>query len=328
MSCELRTLLFTAQPARAQLVNLQASWQRIIQDHAYPTAVRRMLGELVAASTLLSASLKFNGSLILQIKGDGPVGLVVAECTSDLGLRATAMFDRQASIADDASFQDLVNAGGKGRFVLILDPRDRLPGQQPYQGIIALQGHSVADAIEEYMRQSEQLQTRLWLQGDDQRVSGLLLQQMPNTGGVTSVQDGSSSAAQPGEQAGDIAHAHSSTESDWDRLVLLSNTLKPGELNDTDTATMAKRLFWQESHQTLLVRQPQFRCTCSRDKVTSMLKSLGEQEVNEALAEQGTLTVNCDYCNTAYGFDRVDCAALFSNRLFISDENSDNKGLH
>jgi molecular chaperone Hsp33 len=320
MLCELRTLLFTTQAARAQLVHLQASWQRIIQGHHYPPAIERMLGELVAASALLSASLKFNGSLVLQVKGDGPVSIVVAECSSELGLRATVMFDKDACIADEAGFQELVNAGGKGRFVLILDPKDRLPGQHPYQGIISLQGDSIAQTIENYMMQSEQLQTRLWLQARGNSVAGVLLQQMPETGGMLDVQI-TQSEAQPDIKGID-------PQTNWDRLIMLCNTLKPGEMLDTDPGTMVKRLFWQEPHDTLNIRNPIFRCTCSRDKVSRMLKSLGETEIREALEEQTHLTIHCDYCNTAYEFDAVDCMALFTDSVIDANVKPGQSGLH
>jgi molecular chaperone Hsp33 len=301
MTCELRTLLFTEQPVRAQLTQLTNSWRRIIENHNYPPAVQNMLGELVAASLVLSASLKFNGSLILQIKGDGPVKLVVAECNNELGIRATAMVDKSLDIPADADFKSLVNVGGKGRFVIILDPKDRLPGQQPYQGIIEITGNSIAQAIEGYMAQSEQLQTRLWLQADAQIAAGLLLQQMPSTGGMASVQ-----TAQP-----ESTRIQEDTQSAWERLLMLSDTLKAQELLEHTSEVIAKRLFWQEPHEILAVRHPNFHCTCSREKVARMLKSLGEAEITEAVEEQTVLSVNCDYCNSKYEFDAVDCAALF-----------------
>lgn len=316
MSCELRTLLFTEQPARAQVARLHATWQRIIDGHNYPVQVQRMLGELVAASTLLSASLKFNGSLVLQLKGDGPIRLLVAECSSELGIRATAMFDPAYNFAQDATFNTLVNATGQGRFVMILDPRDRLPGQQPYQGIIGLDGNSLSETIENYMQQSEQLQTRLWLESDESAVSGLLLQQMPGDGGILAVKPQSD----PGG---------SDPAENWMRLVTLSDTLKPGELTTQEPATIAHRLFWQEAHQTLAVRKPVFHCTCSREKVARMLRSLGEPEVMDALQEQGQIEVNCDYCNTIYRFDAVDCKALFipgSSDFQTAEHASDKSG--
>lgn len=300
MTCELHTLLFTEQPARAQLVQLQAAWQRIIQNHNYPPAVRQMLGELVAASALLSASLKFNGSLVLQIKGDGPVGLMVAECSSDLGLRATAVFDRDYQYDDGMTYQSLVNTGGQGRFVIILDPRDRLPGQQPYQGIIALDGDTLAQTIESYMQQSEQLVTRLWLSSSVSHAAGLLLQQMPEDGGVLTHTPLASTPTTDADR-----------EDAWPRLITLSETLQAEELLGTTPGTLAHRLFWQEPHQTLSVRTPVFKCGCSREKVANMLRSLGEAEVNDAIKEQGNVDVNCDYCNTRYLFDAVDCRALF-----------------
>ncbi len=298
MSCELRTILFNNQTARAQIVRLNHSWQQIIKNHNYPKAIENMLGELVAVSVVLSASLKFKGSLILQIKGDGPVSLMTAECTHELNVRATAVFDKTKHIQENSSFQELVNEKGRGRFVIILDPQNRLPGQHPYQGIIELSGQSIAQAIENYMQQSEQLKTRLWLQSDHESTGALLLQQMPNEGGKL--------------DSATTVETHE-TQAQWNHLTLLCNTLKPKELLENSPETIARHLFWQEPNQTLSIRPAHFFCTCSREKVAKILKGLGKEEIEDALKTQKSLSINCDYCNTTYAFDSIDCAALFSD---------------
>ena len=292
MTDELQTLLFPEANARAQLVTLTTSWQRILDNHPYPVAVQHMLGELVAASVLLSASLKFNGSLVLQIQGDGPVQLVVAECHSDLGIRATVKLRESAVCADDDDFTSLVNRNGKGLFALILDPKDRQPGQQPYQGIVSLEGESVSECLCQYMVQSEQLNTKIWLSANHSTVGGLMLQQMPSEGGTATA-------------------LNIPTEEGWQRLNMLGQTIRPGELTETNTTELAHRLFWQESVKVMSVRQPYFHCTCSHEKVARMLKSLGRQEIESTIAEMGQVSVNCDYCNAQYIFDPIDCATLF-----------------
>ena len=251
-----------------------------------------MLGELVAASTMLSASLKFEGSLIIQIQGDGPIRLLVAECNSRLGLRATVKLVEGTQIPENASFKDLVNATGKGICAIILDPRNRLPGQAPYQGIVPLAGTSVADSLEAYMHSSEQLETRLVLNSDATTAAGVMLQQMPQHGGVVSSKEFDADG--------------------WDRLKALINTLQTEEHLATETDELAKRLFWEEDPDGLAERQAHFECTCSRDKVGKMLLSLGQAELDDALSENPTVEIQCDFCNANYSFTRADCNALFT----------------
>jgi molecular chaperone Hsp33 len=304
----LHKFLFDAQtnarsPVRGEIVSLAATWRQIKDRHPYPEPVLRMLGELVAASTLLSANLKFNGALVMQIHGDGPVRLLVVECNADLTVRATVKLATDQPIAEDATFTSLVNAGGNGHFAITLDPRDRSKGQQPYQGIVPLEGKSVAAALEGYMRRSEQLDTQLWLAADDTHANGLLLQKLPLEGG-----HGASIEHTQAE-----AHA---TEV-WERAVTFANTLARDELLSADPPTLMRRLFWEE---TLAVYDPQpcaFRCSCTRERVGAMLVTLGSDEVDDMLAEMGGIHVDCEFCNKSYDFDTVDCAQLFATSTTI-----------
>ena len=303
MSDTLHKFLFdagssTRSPVRGEIVSLAATWRQIKERHDYPEPVLRMLGELVAASTLLSANLKFNGALIMQIHGDGPVRLLVVECNADLTVRATVKLASNEPIAADASFTDLVNVHGDGRFAITLDPRDRSQGQQPYQGIVPLEGETVAAALEGYMRRSEQLDTQLWLAADDDHANGLLLQKLPLEGG------GPSATFDPDAEvrAAEV----------WERAVTFANTLERDELLQVDPPTLMRRLFWEE---TLAVYDPApcaFRCSCTRQRVAAMLVSLGRHEVDETLAEMGNIHVDCEFCNKSYDFDPVDCAQLFA----------------
>ena len=285
-------------PVRGEIVSLAATWKQIKERHSYPEPILRMLGELVAASTLLSANLKFNGALIMQIHGDGPVRLLVVECNADLTVRATVKLSSDQPIADDATFTELVNLGGNGRFAITLDPRDRSQGQQPYQGVVPLEGDTVAAALEGYMRRSEQLDTQLWLAADDEHANGLLLQKLPLEGGT------SASVFEPDAQA--------RAEEVWERAVTFANTLERDELLGVDPPTLMRRLFWDE---TLAIYDPvpcAFRCSCTRERVAAMLVSLGEREVDETLEEMGGIHVDCEFCNKSYDFDTVDCAQLFA----------------
>ena len=227
----------------------------------------------------------------MQIYGDGPLQLLVVECQSDLALRATAKV-RDEPIADDISLRDLMNRNGRGRFSITLDPKDPLPGQQPYQGIVALEGNSVAEVLQTYMRQSEQLETRLWLTSNDTAVAGLLLQRLPGDARQRTV-------ALPDDAA-------------WEHLLALARTVTSEELLELPPADVAHRLFWQESLEHYPPLTPRFQCTCSRERIAKMLLSLGQDEVDSIIAEQGSVSVTCEFCGRTYAFDPVDTAQLFA----------------
>lgn len=292
MQDNLRTLIFDKAACRAQVVQITKAWHTVASHNQCPEPVQNLLGELVAATTLLSASLKFEGSLVIQLQGDGPVKLLVAECDNTLGVRATVKLQENTQIPKNAGFKDLVNQNGKGLCVLILDAKNRVPGQQPYQGVVSLDGDSVAQALEGYMKSSEQLNTRLMLWSSQNAIAGLLIQQMPHTGGKISIE------FDPGG---------------WDTLLALSGTAKREEMLELDTETMSRRLFLDMNPEVLSDRTPHFYCTCSRNKVSRMLINLGEQEVKDTLKEHPHISVHCDFCNTAYIFTQSQCEELFSN---------------
>jgi molecular chaperone Hsp33 len=198
MMDQLLKFMFEGLPVRGMLVRLSGSWREAMSrrasasdgGHAFAPEVRAMLGEIAAAGVLMQSNLKFNGALVLQIQGDGPVKLAVAETRSDLGFRVTAKVSGE--VGAGAGLADLVNAHGQGRCAITLDPQDRLPGQQPYQGVVPLHGdrreplHQLSQVLEHYMLQSEQLDTRLVLAANDEVAAGLLIQRLPIEGGVSS----------------------------------------------------------------------------------------------------------------------------------------------
>jgi len=293
----LQKFIFDNAAVRGELVEISDTWREIQARHGYPRAVRAMLGEMVAASALLSANLKFNGSIVMQIHGDGPVRLLVVECDADLRIRATAKLAPDAEVADDATLTDLLNVNGKGRFVITLDPLEKMPGQQPYQGIVPLDGENVATVIENYMMRSEQLDTRLWLAADDKVSRGMLLQKLPRHSG----------------KADQTVQATEEEDLEtWNRAVVLGSTLKQEELLSTGIETLLNRLFWEETIRVFDPQHPQFHCSCTREKVGNMLKMLGQPEVESALSDLGELGINCDFCGKHYSFDKVDCAQLFA----------------
>ena len=304
----LRRFLLRGAPVRGEIVSLDAAWREVAKRHAFPRSVRDRLGELCAAGLLLSASLKFDGALVLQIHGDGPVSLLVVECDSDGSVRATAKLRDGVACPEDADLATLVNANGRGRFVVTLDPRTDSPNRQPYQGIVPFEGRTVAEVLERYMARSEQVPTRLWLASDESRAAGLLLQRLPEEGGHAPAW--SAGPADEGTAAASSSDAAGDTDG-WSRLQHLGETLTRDELLALPPGEVLRRLFWQEPLHAFDARPLQFACTCSREKVAAMLKMLGRAEIEAILVEQGTIGVRCEFCNTPYDFDAIDGAELF-----------------
>jgi len=294
---------FLIRPAavRGEVVVLSESWREVVERHPMPAAVRDRLGELAAAALLLAATIQFDGTLILQIHGDGPVALYIVECAADGSFRATVRLRENAgeSIAPSTPFAALVNAHGKGRFAVTLEPR--AAGQPSTQGIVPFEGETVAEVLENYMARSEQVPTRLWLAADHQQAGGLLLQRLPTEGGhVVSDPDG------------------------WERLQSLGQTISTPELLTLKPAEILHRLFWQETKDEGDRRVLRFACRCSRERVANMLRMLGAPEIESILVEREQVEVRCEFCNQPYAFDAVDCAQLFLDGLPITTENPQN----
>ena len=304
---ELHKFLFDGLPVRGMIVRLTDAWTEILSrrttDDAadiWPWPVAELLGEMAAAGVLMQSSIKFNGALVMQIFGEGPVKVAVAEVQHDLSLRVTAKV--VGEVEADAHLQELVNVNGRGRCAITLDPKDRLPGQQPYQGVVPLNASHgpaqprMADVLEHYMRQSEQLDTKLVLAADRSVAAGLLIQRVPvegegNLGGKN---------VDPAEQ---LEH--------FNRISILAGSLTGNELLSLDVETILRRLFWQEKLLRFDVQTPRFHCTCSRERVASMIRGLGEEEAESILAEREEIDVSCDFCGQHYRFDAVDAAQIF-----------------
>lgn len=301
MNDSLKKYLFEDGSVRVQVVRMQDSWREAQRHHDYPPAVRRLLGEMMAACSLLAANLKFDGALVMQMQGTGPIALLVVECHADLSLRATVKIRQDFAVPDTGTMQSLLNADGSGHFTVLLDPRSKLPGQQPYQGVVPIEGETVAQALEHYMKASEQLDTRLWLAADDHTCAGILIQRLPDHGGK---------AGMPID--GDA----------WQRAIHLASTVASPELLETDSDTLIHRIFWQETLTAFEPLDVRWNCPCSREKVGDMLRMLGSAEVEDILAEQGKVSVACDFCGTPYEFDPIDCAALFTQLPPVVDGES------
>jgi molecular chaperone Hsp33 len=324
---DLHKFLFEGLPVRGVLVRLTDAWTQILQRRAsntstgpYPVPVAEMLGEMAAAATLMQANIKFDGALVLQIFGDGPVKVAVVEVQSDLALRATATVN--AELPADLSLSQMVNVSNKGRCVITLDPKTKFPGQQPYQGVVPLfdeQGSPIEQlsaVLEHYMLQSEQLDTTLVLAANDQIAAGLLIQRLPLEG--TANLAGSMVSRENEDEIGLNEH--------YNRIALLARTLKREELLGLDAQTILRRLFWEEQlvqFQPLIGDSaPRFSCSCSRERVGRMIRSLGAEEAESIIAERGDIEVACEFCGLQYRFDPVDAAELFIDPLLRSGGDS------
>jgi len=280
---KLHRFIFDNTPIRGNIVRLNQTFNTALQHQHCPPVLHKALGELMAASALLAATLKLeDGAIVLQIQGKGALKLLVVECTAGLGMRATAKWSGDL---EDASLAELV---GDGHFVITLDPKD---GNQTYQGIVPLEGDSIAEILQNYMQRSEQIETRIWLACDEESSAGMLLQKLPDLP----------------EQDADA----------WDRTGFLADTVQDAELLGLPVETLLQRLFSEEDVRLFEAQHVQFHCSCSRLSVSNMLRLLGSEEVHAIIEEQGNIEVNCDFCNAGYRFDKVDAEQLFSSEIII-----------
>jgi molecular chaperone Hsp33 len=286
----LHRFMFEQYPIRGHLVHLDAAWRALIEHREYPAAIRDTLGEAVAASLLLAATVKFEGVLSLQLQGDGPVHLMLAQCTSGLGVRGLARSRERTPGAPVGRIGDLL---GSGNLTVTLETDD---GAQRYQGIVPIGGQRLAESLQVYFENSEQLPTRLWLYADASGACGMLLQKLPTE------------RALPGADVLDEA----AVDDAWRRVQLIGETLTPEELRTLADAQILHRLFNEDDVRLFEPAPVYFRCRCSRERVSGMLRGLGEAETRSVLLERGEVEVRCDFCNRAYVFDAVDVAQLFN----------------
>jgi molecular chaperone Hsp33 len=317
---ELHKFLFDGLPVRGAVVRLTDAWVEILRRRAansstgaYAVPVRDMLGQMTAAGALMQSNIKFDGALVLQIFGDGPVRVAVVEVQSDLALRATATVEGE--VPDAASLADMVNQHNQGRCAITLDPKTKFPGQQPYQGVVPLfddRGRpltKISEVLEHYMLQSEQLDTTLVLAADDKVAAGLLIQRLPVQG--------------EGNLAGSLVSKDNEDaiglDEHYNRIAMLASSLKTEELLTLDVDTILRRLFWEETITRFEPQTgeqgPRFVCSCSRERVAKMIVSLGRDEVDSILSERADVEVGCEFCGAQYRFDPVDAAQLFLDPL-------------
>jgi molecular chaperone Hsp33 len=271
----LTRFLFEELGVRGEVVSLDASFQTALDLHNYPPVVARQLGQALAAASLLSATLKFDGSLIIQIRGNGPISMLVAQADNQQAIRGLAHWN------GDVLEGNLSSLFGDGVLVMTIKPTKG----KAYQGVVRLEGDSLADALQAYFTQSEQLKTRLWFAVNNERAIGLLLQELP---------------------------AHNGETADWERVEMLANTITDNELLSLNFKDVIHRLFHEESVRLYDPQAVEFKCDCSKEKVEASLLTLGLEELRSLIEERGVIEADCDFCNQHYQFDAIDIEQLFN----------------
>jgi molecular chaperone Hsp33 len=324
---ELHKFLFDGLPVRGAIVRLTDSWQEVLRrrasntEHgAYCAEVQTLLGEITAAAVLMQANIKFDGALVLQVFGDGPVKLAVSEIQPDFSFRSTATV--VGEVAAGTELRGLVNKNNQGRCAITLDPKTKFPGQQPYQGVVPLfddEGNPlqrISEVLEHYMLQSEQLDTTLVLAADRHVAAGLLIQRLPVAGAGNLA--GSMVSQENEDQIGLNEH--------YNRIAILAKSLKSEELLQLDVNTVLHRLFWEEPltrfEPLMGDSAPRFSCNCSRERVEKMIVGLGREEAESILSERSDIEVGCEFCGVQYRFDAVDAAQLFTAAARLVPGNS------
>ena len=282
---QIQRILFEQIDVRGVVAGLETSYQAVLERHDYPPVLQRVLGEMLAAVSMLSSTLKFEGRLLLQAQGEGQVKVLMAECSHQHDLRGIARYEGE--LADDLSFDQLLQ---NGRIALTIEPEN---GQR-YQGVVPLEGNTLAQCLQAYFEQSEQLGTSIQLAADGTRAAGLMLQVMP---------------------------AEGRGEEDWNRISMLASTLKSDELLKLDNEDLLYRLFHEEVCRLYEPQSLRFRCDCSRERSAEALKFMTEDELLDILQQQnGIIDVGCQFCNRTYNFDETDIRALFREPGYLDKD--------
>ena len=281
----IRRFFFEHSPVRGHIVHLDSAWAAMCEHHEYPPPIRGLLGEAAAATTLIASTRKFDGTLTLQLQGPGPMHLLVAQCTQGFAIRAVA---RWKGVVPRGPLTEMA---GEGRLTVSVETLDLAAR---YQGIVPLAAGGLADCLEAYFRDSEQLPTRIWLATTPTRAAGLLLQRLPGAG-PDSV----------------LVQEREDPQEAWERVEHLASTLEPEELLTLPQRDVMRRLFHEEDVRVFEPAPVFFQCRCSRERVMELLRALGQDEIRGIVAERGAVQARCEFCNRAYEFDAIDAEQLF-----------------
>lgn len=279
MANRIQKFLFNELDVRGVVVHLDSAWQEVLNRRQYAANISEILGEATVATLLMSANVKFNGQLMLQLQSQGSLPLLVVQSDNQQQFRALA---RHSGNASDA---DLRQITPDGVIAIMIEAN---AGDEPYQGLVSIDADSIAANIETYFNQSEQLQTLLVLRADKQQAAGILLQVLPDAG---------------------------VTDDDWTRLRHMAETLNLAELQHIDTETLVSRLFAEDDKTVFPADKVRFQCSCSDERTLSMLASLDESELSEIVASNQSVNVGCDFCGKTYEHDAATIAALLSNKI-------------
>lgn len=274
--------VFEDTDIRGELVQLESAYQQCVEGHDYPPPVRRLLGEFLAAAVVLGSTIKFDGRLVLQAHPKGQISLAMAECT-DQGTVRGIVRSREEPTAED--FATLM---GGGTLAITIEPRDG----EPYQGIVPLEGRSLADCLQTYFAQSEQLSTYFQFAVDEKQVLAMMLQQLPAYR-TDSVEE---------------------RENQWQHVRLLAQTLEAQELLSEDNETVLHRLYHQDPVRLFDPEPVAYRCTCSRERTAGALLSIGKEEVDSIVEEQGGVSISCEFCGTEYNYGPEEIRLLMQER--------------
>lgn len=283
----LNRYLFNDMHVRGELVQLNKSYQSIIKNHNYPVGVRLLLGELLAATCLLSATLKFEGEITVQLQGDGPIGYMSVNGDNNQKMRGIAKLKPEHEQTTALSLNELI---GKGTMVITIRPEKG----EAYQGVVALEQATLAECLAHYFEVSEQIPTKIWLFSDDdkQQVAGALVQLLP---------DGDGSAENLTKQ-----------ESDFEHIAQLTNTIKAEEIFSLEAQALLYRLYHQEKVSLFDPQAVSYQCGCSNEKCLSAIAQIAPDEIKSILAEQNKISMTCDYCLTTYDFYYDDLKSFIS----------------
>lgn len=276
----LQRFLFENAAVRGELVHLHESVQTIVQQHDYPEVLKKLLSEALIIACLLTGTIKFKGRLTIQFQGKGKIKLLLVQANNDLQLRGLVQWNGE--ITEEDMIQELKN----GTIAITMDPDNNVAGR--YQGIIAFEGNSLTQSIEAYFKYSEQLPTRLWVAVSSHDAAGLLLQVLPD----------------------EYQEKH---REDWQRLIYLTETIKPEELLTLENQSLLYRLFSEEDIRVFNALPVSFRCQCSVQRSENAILLLGREEAEQELNEKQKIVVTCEFCNKEYIFDRDDVEVIFKN---------------
>ena len=284
----LHRFMFDEYDIRGDIVTLGDSYREVMRNNPYAASVKNLLGEFLAAASLLSSTLKFDGMIILQARGNGPISTIMAECSNHKNLRGIVRLNPEQALTEtQQQTADMHTLLGEGVLAITIEPKR---GER-YQGIVPVDSDTLAGCLEHYFQQSEQLETRLWFAANGEYASGLLLQALPRQ----------------------VNTSPEENEDQWETLSALAGTLSTDELLNLDHASLLYRLFHEHQVRLFDPSMLNFSCSCSRERTGNALVSIGREEVETLLAENGHVDVDCQFCNQHYHFDAAEVRALFGD---------------